>query len=712
LDDRPLGDTRRDRALLFAAVALVAFLAHWGVLGAPFIWDDQPLIVKSEAVRRLSHIPAFFAGETLAPEGALEYHIYRPVRAAYLTLVYVAFNGHPLAFHLGNLLLHMLAAVLVCALVNALFRQRALAAMAGLLFAVHPTHVEAVTWIKNAGELLALVMALVAFLFLLDWTRKPDAMPQRIFYLLSVLAFTLALLAKESAVTLPVVWLAWLALSKEWPPGNLAAPRPARILLAVLPHFLVSAAYAIFQCQYVRAQQGPAPASPATAADIGGRLPLVVHTVWTYLGLLVLPVHLNPWRDLAPAGGLGGVAIVLLGVAAGLAFLFVVWAQRRWKPLFLGLVWMVTGLAPAANLLAANRGRPIAEQRLYLPSVGWCLVLAVLFWAGISRARLRFRRAAGLAFATTVLLLLVLTAHHTTAWSSDVTFWRRVVALSPGLPQAQSNLGSAYFTAGRIAQAAAQFQRAARALPDNAKTLNDVGAAYLAMGQPDRAARVLRRAIQMRPVYAKGLENLVRALAGLDSLEEARLTAAQMLQRSGGDAGIRRIYADVLTLQRRYQEAIVEYERALREQPDDFLTLLRAGDAYRANGNYARAEELHRRAVAISPRQAEAHHALGVDLEQLGRYEEALTEFQRACALAPDRLNSRAHAGRLLHKLGRHSDSLREYELCLAYAEKQNAAPEVLALIHEGIERAAAALGQAEKASRHRHAAERLRGNP
>ncbi len=442
-DNRPLGDKPRDRALLFVAVAVVALLAHVRSIGGPFVWDGGPPRAQTAAVQQLD-------GMSTTPTNS----IHRPVRAAYMNVMHAVFGGSAGDFRAAGLLLHAINATLLCALANALFRQRPLAAICGFLFAVHPVHVEAVSGAANAGELLTLAFALAAFLIYSAWVRTAPGKSERTrsiaLYVLALAAFSLAMLAKESAIVLPLFLLSATAL------GVWRARRKA--VLGIVPFLLAAAAYGAFRYLNTLAQQcttGITSVGPATLAE---RLILALRTTGVNLRLLALPSPLNPWHTFASKGTLASPTIAILGIFGILAILLIANARRlrdNAPALVFGILWTLLALAPVSNLILPDSARPVAEHRLYTPSAGWCFALGTLLFAAVSHGGLKSRRVAGLACGTLIMLMLAMTSNYTEVWHDRMSLWTTAASRSPRVAQVQENLGRAYLEAGRPAQAAA-----------------------------------------------------------------------------------------------------------------------------------------------------------------------------------------------------------------------------------------------------------------
>ncbi|HKY34284.1 MAG TPA: hypothetical protein VJV23_17290, partial [Candidatus Polarisedimenticolia bacterium] len=144
------------------AAALVAAAVFCNALGGPFVYDDVVEIQDNERIHSLSRIPELIATDFWgAGEGRNP--LYRPLTAVVMAAVWAAGGGGPFLYHLLNVLLHAAASALVVSVLLSLTGRLPMALAAGLLFAAHPVHTEAVAWISGLGELLSAVCLLAAW---------------------------------------------------------------------------------------------------------------------------------------------------------------------------------------------------------------------------------------------------------------------------------------------------------------------------------------------------------------------------------------------------------------------------------------------------------------------------------------------------------------------------------------------------------------------
>lgn len=508
---RPL----RTAPLQAAAVFLAALGIYAGTLHNGFVYDDIPLLLENPWIRSWGALgEAFrqplFAFHEYAAEHDPSSGYYRPLAHVVFWLHRELFGERPWGYHLGLALLHALTSVGVLRLLRlALARPRppgpveqGAAFFGALLFALHPVHTEAVAWVSGWMDVGASAGLLFAVLLL----RPERASPLRA--ALAGLCWLAALLLKETALVLPVLLAFTWRGSPEQPHAWRARPWRYLPLVAALALYVGLRLWALGTAL----PAGPAGAGPLYWLDVLGLVSdLGTKLLWPS-PLLVVPPH-GPVRSLLELRGLAGAGIVGAGVALAVA------GFRRSPPLFTGLLWLAVPLVPVA-LLQLRGVDAYAERYLYLPSVGFVLLVAVAL-----RAALAQRAVPGpvLAAAGAVILLAAgaATAARVRTWRDDITLWEDTVAKVPQSPVARARLGTAYLKARRPAEARAQLELALRAFPRSAQVLSDLGVAHAMAGEPQRAVQVLEQAARYHPDSAVLHHNLGLALRRTARLEEA-----------------------------------------------------------------------------------------------------------------------------------------------------------------------------------------------
>ena len=191
-------------------LGLVTFVVYSGSLSFDFVWDDWPQIVNSPIIRTWSNLPRAFGSD-------LWYHVarhqvyYRPLFVAWSMLNYTLFGLRPWGWHLGAVLLHVGAVLAVFWLARRLGLEYWTAALAALIFALHPVHIEPVTWISAASDTMVTMFSALAFAAFLNG-RDPQRKKNTAWWLASLALLACALLTKEMAVMFSalVAIYAWL----------------------------------------------------------------------------------------------------------------------------------------------------------------------------------------------------------------------------------------------------------------------------------------------------------------------------------------------------------------------------------------------------------------------------------------------------------------------------------------------------------------------
>jgi len=346
---------------LYAVVGACAVVFYLGALWNHFALDDNQIIAFNALVHDISGMWRTFASAYWPPDvgGGL----YRPLPIASYTLDWALSGGSAWWFHTVNLAWHVGASVAVAYLARHLSGDRA-AWTAGLLFAVHPVHVEAVANVVGRAELMAALFVVLAVYAALA--------RDQLWWSLAALAC--GVLSKENAIVVPalIVW-AWVL--------GLARPSRERMLAYAVSWLVFGVAYFAFRIAVL--QQGvantPAPVFLG-ASPIDVRLTAIA-TLADVARLLVFPLKLR--IDYSPAerslitSPLDLSFIVgLLCLAAWAALLWLCWRRGRRVEAF-GLGWIGISFLPVSNLLALG-SILLGERNLYLPSVG--LALAVGAW--------------------------------------------------------------------------------------------------------------------------------------------------------------------------------------------------------------------------------------------------------------------------------------------------------------------------------------------
>jgi len=572
-----------------AALACAVVATYATSLTNGFVFDDTPGIVRNTTIRHLTDWRAVLSPpQQAAGAGG------RPFVNLTLAVNYALGGLDPRGYHLVNLGIHILAALVLFGLLRRTLARPVmvsagggaplLAAGAALLWALHPLATESVTFTIQRNESL---MGLFYLLTLYAFVRAADAAPPAAsrWRLAMAGACLLGMLTKEVMVTAPVlVWLydrtfvsgtfreAWrrhgrwhLALAATWLPLALLVWRGAERGGTVGFGLGVSSwQYALTQCRaivhYLRLAVWPHP----LVVDYG----TAVETRW----LAVLPQAL------------------LLFALVGATLLAL---RRRPVAGFAG-AWFFAILAPSSSVVPLTT-QTMAEHRMYLPLVA--LVVAAV---------VGLQRIAGRRVFPVLLALAVafgwLTVRRNAAYRDEITLWRDTIAAFPGHYRAHYDLGVALDGAGDIPEAVAQFQVALRLRPDSSDAHYNLANEYVRLGRLDEAKAEYEATLRYRPDSYDAHSNL----------------------------------GNLLRLQGRPAEALTHFEAALRLKPDLVAAYVGKGNADVELQRSVAAIQDYVAALRLDPTDAEAAYDLGNVYLRAGRYAEAIAAYDEALRLKPE----------------------------------------------------------------------------
>jgi tetratricopeptide (TPR) repeat protein len=539
-------------------------------LGNEFAFDDNPIIRNNQAIQALDSLP----GTLLAPywpgENGQNLALWRPVATASYGLGWALWDGAPVGFHLVNVVLHGIVTGVVV-LVLAELMPVAAAFVAGLFFAVHPVHVEAVANIVGRAEILSALLFLLACLLILRGGERLGAGRG----LAVLLFYGLAFLTKESAVTLPGVVFLLDAARRDLTFGTLGPylQRRGRLYLG-----FVLVAAAVLGARFLVLGNVARP-FPPLGADILEGIPRIwtVAATWPHIvRLFFFPRDLVV--DYAPAVipiALGWNPANIVGVVMVLAILvlsLLMWRRGKVlapgrtsdRVLGFGVLWFIITLSPTSNFFFLS-GILLSERTLYLPSIGF---VAVLGWAFL---RLRGVRP-GLApvlVASALALLAVRSWIRTPTWRNDLEVFNTLITEHPESGRSQWILGDIYFGAGQRSEALRAYRVAIGLLGGHYSLMTELARKFMGAGYYDAAELLLTYAWKDRPEFgvAPGLlANVYDRQGRFDRVEE--VTKLRLAEDST-DAVQYHLLSRALEAQGRFREAAQVRRNAIRHGEGD-----------------------------------------------------------------------------------------------------------------------------------------------
>lgn len=682
----------KGRHLALIACPVVAVLLYLPTLAHDFVFDDRAVIGLSPLLQDAGSLPRLLATPywNTPRENRL---LYRPLTSLTLAIDRAVAGGiRPLWFHLVNALLHGCATFLVTLLALEILPGLRAPAVAGLLFGLHPVHVEAVAGIVGRSEVLAACGAVGAVI----GHRAALCSPGRRGILWMCVAWACCLvgvMAKESAVAAPALCLLQdLAFPGATPPSRrrrsaLYAGYAAAVGLYLAARLAVLGTLGV-------GRPIPFVDNPAAAAGgIAGRLTALA-TVPRYAILLLFPARLSAdysfdqipvVRSLADPWAVSGILLILAVVGGG------AWILARYPACGFGLLWIATSAALTSNLLIFI-GTIMAERLMYLPSAGLCL----LFGWGVSEACRRGRGRAGVVVAT---IALAACASRSWAripeWKDDFRLYRSAARVSPRSARIRYNLGNAYLRGGEYREAEGNYRAALAIYPEFGSARVNLGMALLKLGRPREARDLLADAVEREPGSAEVAVNLGAAHRALGDDRRAEAEFRRALSLDPGEAQAWNNLGSVYQARGDTARAIEHLQEAVRLRPQTAIFRINLADALFAGGRVLEGGEQFEAAHRLEPDLAESHRGLGEVALQRGDAVAAEREFRLAADAREPSARAANFLGYLLARRGDYEGAAEFYAEAVRLDPSLADAHRSLGLLY------ARELGEPARAARH-----------
>ncbi len=669
----------RRHLLVAAIILLLCAAAYANTLRNGFVYDDNAIVAGNPLIRSIENLPRIFSTGYWGAENA-DAGLYRPVVIATYAFDHALWGYRPACFHAVNIALHAVVSLLAYALLLALIKRRAAAAVGAFIFAVHPVHVEAVSGIVGRADILSAGFTLVALLFHFGYIESGG----RRRLIGASVAYLLALLTKESAVVLPLLAVV-IEASARAAPRAASGPPARRFAWPVYAGYGVALlAVGLLRLLVLGPQQtgGPAAVSimdnPLYDLPAAQRIGSALYVLGRYAALLAFPLRLSAdysYSQIPPLVSLLNVR-VLAALAVGFAGAWLLLRSfGRHHALLVGAVLLLGPLLPVSNLIVPI-GTILAERLLYLPTLGFAVILALGFeW--LARPR---RRALGWG-ALGVLLALygARTAERSRDWRDDATLFAAALDVVPRSSRMHLYYGRYLSQIGRHDEAIERLEESLEILPGNPEAIGELGYAHMGRGDFVDAERRFREAVRLDPDDAGAHYGLGRLCQ-----QEGRYVEAIDAFRRCADIAPLHLDARVQTGVAHYAAANVDraaaaFESVLNLDPTALSAEYFLGLLERDRGSAGDARRRYERVAASArPWDIESHVYLGLICDEIGRTDQAYTNFAAAASLNPLSAFARGALAQHLLRRGAHREAADEARQAL---ERNRYAVDVLQVL-------------------------------
>ncbi len=680
--------------LIICIVLAVVTLAVYGQVNKfDFVNFDDPLYIQEN-----HHIQSGVTPDSVRWAFGTKYNdLWNPLVWLSFMFDYKLFGLNAGGYHVTNLILHILSALLLFWLFHRMTGAIWKSAFVAAFFALHPLHVESVAWVSERKDTLSAFFWMLTLCLYVRYTEKPVI--QR--YLHVLFFFACALMSKPMVVTIPVVMI----LLDYWPLKRFEPQTEGLLKNAHLPccaanrtaqrikiyasrfGFLRALHLSIFEQSLknevsiggtIRRQlKEKAPffilsvvtviialynpdVSTGKLIPLGDRIANALVTFVIYLEKTFLPLNMAvyyPFPSHIPVGQVMGAVllIVLITVSA-------IVMMKRLPYLFVGWFWYAITIAPVIGIIQISISAPyaMADRYHYLPSIGLAVILAWGIPSLIKRDDIR-KKVLFPAGVTVMALLAILAWKQCGYWKNSTTLWNHALTVTKNNAVAYGNLGIVLSDEGKYLEALSFLDKAISINPDLNLLYINRGVVYAELGRYRDAFDNFNQALLLKSCnayffkargtvfYKMGQhENAAQDFSRAITLEPDRFDLYYLRGNSSFEAG-------------RYPQALEDYNRAIGLYPQSTDALSRRGTIYLKDGLHRQALSDFNTVIALSPGYYRAYNNRANIYTQTGQYRLAMEDLNHALRLEPGYIGARYNRAILLAKTGQYQKAVEDF---------------------------------------------------
>jgi len=585
-------------SLLVAGFSGILYFNSWGNQFTN--WDDAMIYANSQ-IRSLGweDMQRMFTYE----KGLT----YQPVRVLSYAVDYHFWKLNPLGYHITNTLFYVLTCTMVFFVLEALSRHLRkgvsensnfrVALWGSLLFAAHPVHVEAVTWLAARKEVLQGFFFFLAFYLYLKG-REGEGRNRIIYLGLVLLSILFAILSKPSAVVFPGVLLVyeiarkengWIDFTKQHWIFFVLSTLLSLIFVFILIKVMVEAGG-------IKPYRGGSFLNNLLVSDYAFlyNIKLLVSTI-NYSAAYTINVS-NPLLSLR--------TLVFVGITF-LLFAFSLWSLKRTKVIFFCFFFFLVTLLPYLNIFPIST--LLADRYVFIASFSYCFLLGIGFDKLYGFRRSRFSEGFFKLLSIVIFLFLLIgysfmTIRQNQIWENSYTLWADAVEKYPDSNTPNALMGVVYMELSMDEKAAEYLEKAVQILPYDYQSRNNLGIVYGKLEQPEKALKEFMTAIWLKPED-----------------DTIKINLSMFYQRQK---------------ECKKSEEILKY--LLSKNPKNANLYFRLGLLYKEAGQYDEAVSELKQAVELAPNIINPYEEIGnIYLSKLRDVEKAKYYYTKGIEMAP-----------------------------------------------------------------------------
>ncbi|MDR3609702.1 MAG: tetratricopeptide repeat protein [Ignavibacteriaceae bacterium] len=600
---------------LFLLIIIPAVL-YFKVIDFNFsTYDDTAIITNNYAIiSDIKNIPLAFTVDAFFTHHT---SFYRPLQIVSFMADAQISGEKPWAYHLTNLILHILTGVVFFILLIKLNIKRGTALFFALLYSVHPLLTSAVCWIPARGDLLLTLSGLLSFIAFINYFNN-----KRIIYLfIHFICFLFACFSKETALIIPFLLMVYFYLILR---ENMKWKELVPFWIIWLSSFL------IYLIPREISITGENPTSFSGIAAFIKNLPTIPITfgkIFIPFGLTTMPLFNG--------------SSILVGVILIIIFSYILIKNKIYKNpyIILGVLWFLAFTLPPLyyRLREAEFTTEYLEHRTILPLIGILIMLGTICSTLLNKW---LSKGVSKIFVLLIIIYAIISYIYCNDYSGPITFFSSAIASNPNNAAAYNSRGIEYISEGDIEKAAADFDRAIEIYPSFSSPYFNKGLISHAEHDYNKAEYSFSQALRY--------DTLVPGVTYLRSTIIYNLTGEQIILK-------------------KYDEAISLLRKGVNQFPGNSNLFYNLGLAYYYTGKYDSAKSEYNKAILSDAKPFIYYINRGRAEIQLSQFEDALTDLNKAVELKPDFGDAYFYRGMAFMNLSKFNDAISDFSIALGY---------------------------------------------
>jgi len=653
-----------NKNILYIILAVISFGIYANSLNNEFVFDDESVIVGYTPLQELSSIPKFFTAEEGFHKVIGRY--YRPIVSTTYALDYAIWGLKPSGFHLTNVIIHTIASLILFLILMKLFGDYEYGQISSflgtLIFAVHPIHTEAVSWVSGRTDSLATLFIFLSFLFYIKYRDGENNK----YLLISLFAYLLALLSKEMAVTLPVIIILFDFIYRKkdfkWIKKNILS----YVYFAVLTILFILARFYVLRDVVDRTNYFYFHGKDSMTVFYS-----MIQTIPVYFRLLFVPINLlYHYNGVIPDSSSFTDMRALFSLIFLVILIFVaVITYKKQNVISFSISFFLISLFPVMNIVPTMNF--MAERFLYITSFLVSLLIAYYFSVYLNNKN------KNIIISISVIVILLfgyLTFQRNFDWKTNETLYSTAEGIDGNVLLV--NAGNIFANKQNYAEAEKRYKRAIEIRDNSVLAHHNLGLIYLIRGSLDSAEIQIKKGLAIDSLAPDGylqLSNIYQqqgrireAISMLEKLQtfspdyrnSADLLASMRMQFNGNQSGpddgksYNPAFLENRSLQyyrsQKYEEAIKDLEELIKINPG-----LRSGYynnialCYEGLKQTAKAKELYQKAFDADKKNVNSIAGLANIYLQENNIKEALKYYNLVIQMNPSDVNAKRIADSL-----------------------------------------------------------------